>query len=624
MIDLICDFCESKKATIISGIFFIISIILNVYNLNFSYTIFISIIISGFPFLVSAVKTILKGKIKNSFLISIALIASILIKEYFAAAEIAILLQIGELLEHYTIKRAKKGISKLMSLSPKKVTLVEKDKDNLKLKEVLVSSVEVKNIIRVFQGNIIPLDGVIVSGSTFVNQSTLTGESFPVEKKIKDTVFSGTLNLSATVDIMVTKKEKDSSIQKLISIVEKAQNKKAPTQRVIDKLAVKLVPLALLVSILTFLITFILKFNIDDSINRAVTVLVVFCPCALFLSTPTAIMAAIGKATKHNIIIKSGEVLEKMGKVNMIAFDKTGTLTYGKLKVEDVVNLSDMSKDDFIKKIVSLEAKTNHPIGKSILEFAKENNILQMEVTEFNCILGKGIEGKILSKKYFLGSEKYLKEKNIEIESEIFKKYRNEAKIVILLSDEKKLLGFVTLCDTLRENAKEMIEELKKLSVHQILLTGDNKISAKYFSKKLGIEKVKSELLPEEKLKIIEDLKKNNTVCMVGDGVNDAPALKLSDVSIAMGKFGSDIVIDSSDITLISDDISKIPYLKKLSNKTLSTIKFNITISLIINIVSVFLSTIGFLNPLLGAIIHNLGSVLVILNATFLYDRKIN
>lgn len=624
MIDLICDFCESKKATIISFIFFILSIILNVLKLNYSYTIFVSIIISGFPFIVSALKTISKGKIKNSLLISIALIASVLIKEYFAAAEIAILLQIGELLEHYTVNRAKKGISRLISLSPKKVTLVKKEENILKLKEVLVSSVEVKDIIRIFPGDIIALDGIIISGNSSINQSTLTGESFPVDKKISDRVFSGTLNLSGTIDVLVTKKEKDSSIQKLISIVEKAQNKKAPTQRVIDKWAVKLVPSALFVAILTFLITYILKFNIDDSINRAVTVLVVFCPCALFLSTPTAIMAAIGKATKHNIIIKSGEVLEKMGNVNVMAFDKTGTLTYGKLKVEDVVNLSNMSKDDFIKMIVSLEAKSKHPIGKSILEFAKENKISQMEVTEFESILGKGIEGKILSKKYFLGSRRYLEENNIKIESDIFEKYKNEAKIVILLADEKNLLGFITLCDTLRENAKETIKNLKKLSVDTILLTGDNEISAKYFSKKLKIENVKSNLLPKEKLQAIEKLKKNNVVCMVGDGVNDAPALKLSDVSIAMGKFGSDIVVDASDITLISDDISKIPYLKKLSNKTLSTIKFNITISLVINAIAVFLSTIGLLNPLLGAIIHNLGSILVILNAALLYDRKIN
>lgn len=555
-------------------------------------------------------------------MIAVALIASILIGEYFAAAEISILLQIGELLEDYTINRAKKGISKLISLSPKKVKIVKKENNISTLKEVYASDVKISQIIRVFSGDIIALDGVVVSGQSVVDQSTLTGESFPVDKKVDDLVYSGTLNLSGSIDVLVTKEAKDSSIQKLITIVQKAQKEKAPTQRLIDKFASLLVPLALLIAILTFLITLFLGFEMSDSINRAVTVLVVFCPCALFLSTPTAIMAAIAIATKHNIIIKSGEVLEKMGEVNKIAFDKTGTLTYGKLIVEDIVNLSNISNEKFLEIIVSLESKSEHPIGKSILEFAEKNSISNTNVEEFKVLQGKGIEGIISSKKYFLGTEKYLKENFISFDSSMFQKYRNESKLVILLADEENFLGFITLCDTLRENSISTIEELKKLSVEPILLTGDNRISANYFSKKLGIENVKAELLPEEKLNNIKKLKKENVVCMVGDGINDTPALKLSDVSIAMGKFGSDMVIDTADITLISDDISKIPYLKKLSNKTLKTIKFNIAISLIINIVAVFLSTLGLLNPLIGAIIHNAGSLIVILNATLLYDRK--
>lgn len=580
------------------------------------------LLFQDFLFLVSALQTVFLGKIKNSLLIAVTLIASILIGEYFAAAEISILLQIGELLEDYTINRAKKGISKLISLSAKKVKIVKKENNISTLKEVYASDVKISEIIRVFSGDIIALDGVVVSGQSVVDQSTLTGESFPVDKKVDDLVYSGTLNLSGSIDVLVTKEAKDSSIQKLITIVQKAQKEKAPTQRLIDKFASLLVPLALIIAILTFLVTLFLGFEISDSINRAVTVLVVFCPCALFLSTPTAIMAAIAIATKHNIIIKSGEVLEKMVEVNKIAFDKTGTLTYGKLIVEDIVNLSNISNEKFLEIIVSLESKSEHPIGKSILEFAEKNSISNTNVEEFKVLQGKGIEGIISSKKYFLGTEKYLKENFISFDSSMFQKYRNESKLVILLADEENFLGFITLCDTLRENSISTIEELKKLSVEPILLTGDNKISANYFSKKLGIENVKAELLPEEKLNNIKKLKKENVVCMVGDGINDTPALKLSDVSIAMGKFGSDMVIDTADITLISDDISKIPYLKKLSNKTLKTIKFNIAISLIINIVAVFLSTLGLLNPLIGAIIHNAGSLIVILNATLLYDRK--
>lgn len=622
MLNLLINFFNEKKATVISILFFIISLCLKFFELNYTYTIFVSIFISGLPFIVNAIKGIKKGIIKTPFLISIAIIASVFIFEYFAAAEIVIILQIGKYLEHYTVNKAKRGISELLSLSPKKVKLVEKQNNILELVDVPISSVKKGQIIRVFAGDIIALDGIVVFGSTAVDQSNLTGESFPIDKGINSLVYSGTLNLSSSIDVLVTKESNESSIQKIISIVEMAQNQKAPIQRIIDKLATKLVPCALIIAIFTFFTTMLLGFQLYDCINRAVTVLVVFCPCALFLSTPTAVMAAIGQATKHNVIIKSGKILEKFAKVNMIAFDKTGTLTYGKLKVEDIITLSNLSKDDFIRIICSLESKSQHPIGKSILNFANENKILLQKVDEFKVIFGKGIEGSICSKKYFLGTEKYLKENNIEIKSGIFEKYIKESKMIIILSDENSVLGFVTLSDNLRDNAIETIKQLKKLSVETILLTGDRKISAKYFSEKLGIKKVKSELLPDEKFKCIRELKKGNTVCMVGDGVNDTPALKLSDVSIAMGKFGSDIVVDTSDVTLITDDISKIPYLKKLSNATLKTIKFNITFSILINITAVILSMFGILNPLLGAIVHNAGALFVIFNSIFLYDRK--
>lgn len=623
MLDIICKFCEGKNGTIISSLFFALSIILKIFKIDFIYPIFISILISGFPFFVSSIRNLFLLKIKNSLLISIAITASIFIGEYFAAAEIALLMAIGELLESYTVNRAKKGISKLISLTPKMVKKINIEKEN-SFEEISVENVKVGDLIRVFSGEIIALDGIIKSGSTSVDQSTLTGESFPVDKSVGDEVYSGCLNGFGVIDVLVTKGYEDSSIQNLIKIVKKCEDEKAPTQRIIDKWAVKLVPIALLIAIFTFLITKFIGYEFYDAINRAVTVLVVFCPCALFLSTPTAIMGAIGQATKYGVIIKSAEALEKMGNVNKIAFDKTGTLTYGRLKLQDVKSVSYISNDEILKIILSLESKSEHPIGKSILEFANENKILGTKVENFKVVAGKGIEGEISNTKYFCGTERYLKENLIKVETETFEQYRNEAKIVVLLANEEKLLGFVTLSDTLRENAKSTIKSLKDLSVETILLTGDNKISAEHFSQKLEIKNVKSEILPEEKLENIRSLKENGIVCMVGDGINDAPALKLSDVSISMGKMGSDIAVDVSDIILINDDISKIPYLKKLSNSVLKTIKFNISASLLINFLAVILSILGLLNPVLGAIVHNVGSLLVILNATLLYDRKFN
>lgn len=414
-------------------------------------------------------------------------------------------------------------------------------------------------------------------------------------------------------------------MQKFIDLVERAEKEQTPMQTVIDKLAVKLVPTALLIAILTFVITRFLNFNLHDSINRAVTVLVVFCPCALFLSTPTAVMASIGQASKNGVIIKTFNSLEKLAVVNKIAFDKTVTLTYGKLNVTDIENFSEFSDEKIMSLILGLESKSEHPLAKSITKFVEEKNINAEIVTNFKMKVARGVEGEILEKRYFCGNEKYFRENNIEIDEKIkekIEKYSKDAKNIILFGDEKEILAIVTLSDKLKENSKEMIENLKELGIEPILLTGDNLVTAKYFSDKVGITDIKAELLPDEKFENIKELKKNNTICMVGDGINDAPALKLSDVSVAMGKTGSDISIESANIVLMGQDISKITYLKKLANTTLKTIKFNIIVSLVINLVAVILSVLGLLNPLVGAIVHNLGSILVILNASLLYDRK--
>lgn len=627
MINKISKLFSGLHFTIISIVFFILNVVLNLLKIETAFKpVWISIVISAFPFLVGAIKNIVKFKIKNSLLITIAVIASVFVGEYFAAAEIAILMAIGELLEVYTVDRAKKGLNDLISSAPKKAKKLIKTNDSYTVKEVPIEEIENGDIIRVMPGEIISVDGIIKEGFSSIDQSILTGESLPVDKTVGDEVFCGSMNCFGSIDI-VAKDVENSSLQKFIDLVERAEKEQTPMQTVIDRLAVKLVPTALLIAIATFAIMMLSNFDLYTSINRAVTVLVVFCPCALFLLTPTAVMASIGQASKHGVIIKTFNALEKLAKVNKIAFDKTGTLTYGKLNVNDIENFSEFSDEKIMSLISSLESKSEHPIAKSVTEYLDEKNIKKENVENFKMKIARGVEGEILGNKYFCGNEKYFRENNINVKDNIkekIEKYSNEAKNIILFGDEKEVLSIVTLSDTLRENAKEMVENLKSFEIEPLLLTGDNLLTAKYFSDKVGITEVKAELSPEEKFENIKNLKENNVVCMIGDGINDAPALKLADVSVAMGKTGSDISIESANIVLMGHDVSKIVYLKKLANATVKTIKFNIIISLLINFIAVILSVLGVLNPLVGAIVHNLGSILVILNASLLYDRKFN
>ena len=402
-------------------------------------------------------------------------------------------------------------------------------------------------------------------------------------------------------------------------MVQEAENKQAPMQRIADKFASWLVPVALIIAIVTGFAT--------GNIVRAVTVLVVFCPCALVLATPTAIMAAIGQATKHGVIIKSGEALEKMGKVDTITFDKTGTLTYGKLEVSDVISFNDNPDNEYILLMAaSAEAKSEHPLGKAIVNdvISKKMNIIPSSA--FKMTTGKGIEAVVADKKMLCGNEKFLRENGIEINksvSDTITKLHMEGKAVILVAQEGKCIGIIALSDVLRPEAKAVVEKLSKLGTKSVLLTGDNKCTAEYFAAKAGISEMYAELLPDKKVETIQNLQSAaKKVCMIGDGVNDAPALKVAEVGVAMGNMGSDIAVDAADIALMSDDISKVPYLKRLSNATVKTIKLSITMSMFINFVAILLSVTGILNPTTGALVHNAGSCFVVLIAALLYDRK--
>lgn len=620
MFKKINNFLAGIPMTVVGGGFLVISLLLSLTGNKLPIDpAWVSVIICGIPLLYLSLWRIIHNhgisKISSALLISVAMIAAIAIGDLFAAGEVAFIMAIGAILEEKTTERAKKGLKNLISLTPQQGRRISNGREEM----IALEDIRINDILRVLPGETIPVDGDIVAGTTSVDQSVMTGESLPVDKTVGDSVFCGTINRFSTIDIHASKLGEDSSLQKLIRMVEEAENKKAPMARIADKAASWLVPAALLLAVAALIVT--------GDIVRAVTVLVVFCPCALVLATPTAIMAAIGQATKHGIIIKSGEALERMGKVDTVAFDKTGTLTNGSLTVTDIYPFTDtIDKAALLRYTASAENYSEHPLAKAVTAHARQENIEPLEVENFHMVPGKGISAVIRGEKLFCGNEAFLKEQQIDIDGaaeQILERFRNEGKAVILVADTAKLLGAVTLSDTLRDKSADVIEKLRKMGTRAVLLTGDHKRAAQYFAKQVGITDVHAELLPEQKVSEIAALQKTGKiVCMIGDGVNDAPTLKTADVSVAMGAMGSDIAVETADIALMSDDISKIPYLKRLSDACIKTIKFGISLSLTINFAAITLSLLGLLTPTTGALVHNAGSCLVVLIAALLYDRK--
>ena len=616
MIDEITDFLFGLKMTIISGIFLLIAVIFMIFGIDVPFYLNPSwgtVIISGIPMLLLAMTRLIREKwISSALLIAIAMVASLMIGEVFAAGEVAWIMALGALLEDWTVERAKKGLRNLINLTPQTGRRITDGTEEV----IPVDEIRLGATLIILPGESVPVDGKIIKGTSSLDQSIMTGESLPVDKKVGDEVFCGTMNLYGAIDIKATSLGENSSLQKLIDLVKAADEKQAPTQRIADKWATWLVPVALAIAIAAWLVT--------GNIERGVTVLVVFCPCALILATPTAIMAAIGQATKYGVLIKSGEALETLGGLNTLVFDKTGTLTYGNLEVSDVISLKDdLPSEELLKIVASCEKLSEHPLAKAIVKNAKEAQINIEEPQDFKMYPGKGVACTNSYGKVYAGNSKFLSEYNIDVDVDCqLDKMKHEGKASIIVALNGEVIGLIGLSDVIREDSKDMIEKLHDLGTETILLTGDNSETANYFAGQVGIGKVFGNLLPEEKLSWIEKLKsEGRKVCMIGDGVNDAPALKTADVSVAMGSVGSDVAIEAADIALLGDDIGKIPYLKKLSNSTLFTIKANIAMSMTINAAAIVCSVLGLLNPVTGAIVHNAGSCLVVLNAALLYDR---
>lgn len=603
---------------IISSICLFMSLIQSVDELLHFNLSWVAIILCGLPIIKEAATCLYEEfDIKADVLVSLALIASVIIGEIFAAGEISVIMTIGALLEDLTVQKAQSGIENLVKLTPKQARIII---DN---KEIMINAddIEIGDIVRVIAGETIPVDGVIIKGQGSIDESIMNGESLPVDKYVGDDVLSGTINQYSTFDIKATKTSQDSSLKRMIKLVKEADSKKAPIVSLTDRWATWIVVIALVSSIGTYLVT--------HQILRSVTILVVFCPCALILATPTAIMAGIGNASKYGMLIKVGDVVERLSKIKNIAFDKTGTLTYGKLSVVEYKSFNPEYDDEtFLKILASVEAYSEHPLGKAITSYYKENNEELLDIQNFIVNPGKGITANLGEKSILVGNLKLIKDVDINLNKDIInisEEFTKKGCTVIYLSIDNKLIGYVALSDILREEAKEVISYIKSQKINPVMLTGDNKNSAQNIASIVGIDDINPSLLPEDKMNIIKNLEDSKSpTCMIGDGVNDALALKYSSVGISMGAIGSDIAIEASDIALASDDIKNIPYLLYLSKKTMKTIKLNVTFSLALNFLAIILAMTGILNPVVGALVHNLGSVFVILNSAKLLKTKNN
>lgn len=573
----------------------------------------IAILLCGIPIVKGAVVGLVtEFDIKADVLVAIALIAAVIIGETFAAGEVAFIMTIGAFLEDRTVAKAREGIEKLVQLTPTTARVVRGDE------EMIMPAAEVKigDKLRVLAGETIAVDGVIIGGETSINQAVMTGESLPVDKSEGDEVQSGTVNQFGTFDMIAKKVGEDSALQRMIRLVESADAGKAKIVGVADRWATWIVVTALVSAAATWLIT--------GEIIRAVTILVVFCPCALVLATPTAIMAGIGNATKYGILISQGDALERLAKIKRIAFDKTGTLTYGKPAVVKVVSCSgDITDHELYKVAAAAEIRSEHPLGKAVVASYKEQyGLLPAQPESFELIAGRGVYAKIDNADLWAGNEALVRDKHLEISESLnitTTQYRAQGCTVIYIMNSSSVLGAIALSDTVRPDARKVVESIEATGVTTVLLTGDSPQAAVHIAGIAGIKKVQSDCMPEDKLTAIEGYQRSGEdVCMVGDGINDAPALKAANVGIAMGGVGSDIAIEAADITLVGDDITEIPHLLMLAKRTMKTININLAASMLLNFAAIALAITGVLTPVVGALVHNVGSVAVIINSSLL------
>lgn len=577
-----------------------------------------SMLTGGWRLFQAGLQNLIRLQFDMKTLMTIAVIGASLIGEWGEGATVVLLFAISEALESYSMDRARRSIQTLMDIAPKKATIFRRNNEMV----VHVNDIQVGDILHVKPGEKIAMDGEVLVGSATVNEAAITGESIPVLKSAGDDVFAGTLNEDGNLKVKVTKTAKDNTIAKVIQLVEEAQAERAPSQAFIDRFAKLYTPIIMVVAFLVAIGPPIL-FQADWQtwIYQGLAVLVVGCPCALVISTPVAVVTAIGNAARNGVLMKGGIYLEQAGKLKAIAFDKTGTLTEGKPNVTHIDSITGTMDD--LGKMAALENLSQHPLAKAIVQYAHEQDerYEKIEVIDFTSITGKGIVGTIDGKEYVAGSPSFVENKMKQTHAEsvrsIIKERQEAGNTVVLFADEKQLLLIVSIADTVRHNSRSIIDRLHQLGVKQtVMLTGDNRYTANAVANQIGVLDVKSELLPHEKVEAIKQLRaKFDDVAMVGDGVNDAPALAASTVGFAMGASGTDTALETADVALMGDDLKKLPFTIRLSRKALSIIKQNVTFSIGIKFLALLLVVPGWLT-LWIAIFADMGATLLVtLNA---------
>ena len=602
-----------------SGICFAAGHILEWMSFNPTLTTIIFMIgalIAGYEIAILAYNSLVKRHtIGPAMLMCIACVASFIIGHPEEGAAVTFLYYIAEFLEDYAEHRAKRSIKSLVEIAPETARVKVNDSEELRN----VDDVEIGEIVIVKPGDKVPLDGEVVLGSSSINQASITGESVPILKEVGDEVFSGTVNEDGYLEIVVTKKAKDSVISKIVTLVKRSQLNRSETESLVEKVAKYYTPVMMVAAAcVAFIPPLLFGQNLIDWVYKALSLLVISCPCAFLISTPVGMVSAITSATKNGVLIKGSTYVEEMRGVKAVIFDKTGTLTEGKLVLSEVEVLDEKySKDEIVKIAGSLENQSSHPIAQAIVNYALENNISFEEIEEFKNVPGKGIVASINGKQFYAANEALIEGSSFDISRDEINKFSAEGKTIIFVGNAEKVLAIITVSDKIRENASEVIADLKEQGVQTVMLTGDNKIAAKSVADEIGIDYVYSNLMPENKLNILDTIRnKFGDVAMVGDGINDAPALARANIGIAMGAAGSDVAIETADVALMQDDISKLPYLFSLSHKTMGIIKQNITVAIAVKLLCVILAILGIITLMMSVGFGDLGlTILVILNS---------
>ncbi|PIC86570.1 heavy metal translocating P-type ATPase [Sporosarcina sp. P20a] len=588
-----------------------------------SIALFLSaILIGGFSLMKEGLTNLFKLEFDMSTLMTIAVIGAALIGDWAEGAVVVFLFSVSEALESYSIDKARNSITSLIEIAPTTAIVLRGTKEF----EVDVEDLRINDVILIKPGQKIAMDGEVIQGDSSVNQAAITGESVPVHKVLGDEVFAGTLNEEGVMQVRVTKLAEDTTIAKIIHLVEEAQAEKAPTQQFVDRFAKYYTPAILGISLLIMIIPPLLLGGVwGDWFYKGLVVLVVGCPCALVISTPIAIVTAIGNAARNGVLIKGGIHLEETGQIKVVAFDKTGTLTEGRPEVTDVVTVSTLTEDQVLQQAASIEKYSQHPLASSIMRAAEKLPLGLLAVEQFQSITGKGAKAMIGEHLVHVGSPNLFREMNTveaSIEQQILT-LQKQGKTVMLVWSEAGLEGIIAVADQVRKSSLKVIEKLHEMGKKTVMLTGDNQSTALAIGAQLGLSEVKAELLPDQKVEMIKSLSQYGKVAMVGDGVNDAPALATANVGIAMGGAGTDTALETADIALMADDLEKLPYTIKLSARTKQIILQNISIALGLKVIALLLIIPGWLTLWMAVMADMGATVIVVLNSLRLMKNKI-